>query len=158
MKLIKILIIGTLLSTLGYAKHKDPLAVIIKKTHKSKLTHGVITEAKKFLGIRYKFGGTNKRGIDCSAFTKSVMKKSKNKNIPRTAQQQATVGKHVKKKNLRPGDLVFFKNTYKKGISHVGIYLGHNKFIHASSGAKKVTISNLNKKYYKQHYAGARRV
>ena len=126
--------------------------------YSSKTSKRIITEAKKYLGIKYKFGGLTRRGLDCSAFTRLVIKKVRKKNIPRTAVKQASIGKHVRKKDLKPGDLVFFKNTYKKGISHVGIYIGHNKFIHASSGAKKVTISSLNKKYYKQHYAGARRL
>ena len=135
---------------------KDKLATsIIKVSHKNK---NIIKEAKRFLGVRYRFGGTTKKGIDCSGFTKAVLKKAKNKNLPRTAAKQASIGKHVPRKKLRKGDLVFFKNTYKRGISHVGIYLGNNKFIHASSGAHKVTISSLNKKYYKKHYAGARRV
>lgn len=124
----------------------------------SKSSKNVISEAKKYLGTKYKFGGSTRRGLDCSAFTRLVIKKTKKKTIPRTAEKQASVGKHVRKKDLKPGDLVFFKNTYKKGISHVGIYIGYNKFIHASSGAKKVTISSLNKKYYKKHYAGARRL
>ena len=80
------------------------------------------------------------------------------KRLPRTSTDQASSGKHVNKKNLREGDLVFFKDAYKRGITHVGIYLGNNKFIHASSSAKKVTISSLNKKYYRRHYAGARRI
>jgi len=117
----------------------------------------IIKTAKSYLGVRYRFGGTSRQGIDCSSFVQKVMAKH-GKKLPRTSVNQASSGKHVNRKNLREGDLVFFKGTYKKGISHVGIYLGKDKFIHASSGAKKVTISSLNKKYYKTHYAGARRV
>ena len=164
----KIALAVLLLYGVAQAKQKDKLAVTLmspdivvksKSNHKSKLTSKkkVIVTAKKYLGTKYKFGGTTKRGIDCSGFTQKVMKKHKVK-LPRTASQQASSGKHINKKNLKPGDLVFFKGTYKRGISHVGIYLGNDKFIHASSGAKKVTISRLSKAYYKNHYAGARRV
>ncbi len=161
-KILMSFILSTILSTGVFAVQKkdNGLAVIIKKITKSKhikKTNSVIKTAKKFLGTRYKFGGTSHRGIDCSGFTKTVFKKN-NKKLPRTASKQAKVGKRVSRTNLKPGDLVFFKNTYKKGVSHVGIYLGHDKFIHASSGAKKVTISSLSKPYYKNHYAGARRV
>jgi len=163
----KIALAVLLLFGVAQAKQKDKLAVTLmsdiivksKSNHKSKLTSKkkVIVTAKKYLGTRYRFGGTTKRGIDCSGFTKSVMKKH-GCNLPRTASQQASSGKHINKKNLKPGDLVFFKGTYKRGISHVGIYLGNDKFIHASSGKGKVTISRLSKAYYKNHYAGARRV
>lgn len=147
-----LLIVLTLFLTSAFAKNS--LAQNIKKYSTNK---NVEKTAKKYLGTKYRFGGTTKRGIDCSGFTQSVMKKH-GKKIPRTARAQASIGKHIPKSELKKGDLVFFKNTYKKGISHVGIYLGNNKFIHASSGAKKVTISNINKKYYRKHYAGARRV
>jgi len=159
MKILRSLALLIGLMSISNAKPQDKLEIIFnQKIKKSKLTkRDVIKTAKSFLGTKYVFGGNTKKGIDCSGFIKTVMKKH-GKNLPRTASQQASSGKHINKKKLRPGDLVFFKNTYKRGISHVGIYLGNNKFIHASSGAKKVTISNLNKKFYQQHYAGARRV
>jgi len=163
----KLILAGLILSGL-HAKpnQKDivfkqsTLAVAVQKAAKSKHSKSskdVIKTAKSYLGTRYRFGGKTKRGIDCSGFTQAVLKKHK-VNLPRTASQQASIGHHVDKKNLRKGDLVFFKGTYKRGISHVGIYLGNDRFIHASSGAKKVTISKLSKAYYRNHYAGARRV
>jgi cell wall-associated NlpC family hydrolase len=163
-KLIQILLLLFLGITQVQAKNqkKDKLAQVlksdIKKYHKT--CKSPIKEAKKYLGTRYRFGASTKttKAFDCSSFVKHVIKKSKHKNLPRTASAQASIGKHVNKKNLKPGDLVFFKGTYKRGISHVGIYIGNNKFIHASSGAKRVTISSLSKKYYKRHYAGARRI
>ncbi|MCD6435668.1 MAG: C40 family peptidase, partial [Clostridiales bacterium] len=144
--------------TQTYAKQRDKLAVALTKSsdivftksnHKlTKDINKVIRTAKKYLGTKYKFGGTTRRGIDCSAFTKVVMKHH-GKTLPRTANQQASSGKHINKKDLRKGDLVFFKNTDKRRIiSHVGIYLGNGKFIHASSGAGRVTITKLNKAYY----------
>ena len=134
---------------LGVA-HANPDIVF----HKS----DVIKTAKKYLGTKYKFGGTTKRGIDCSAFTQKVLK-AHGKKIPRTANEQASSGVHVDKKNLRPGDLVFFRNTdRRRTISHVGIMISKTDFIHASSAAGKVTISKLSKKFYLRHYAGARRV
>ena len=77
-------------------------------------------------------------------------------NLPRTAAEQFAVGTPVNKTNLQAGDLVFF-TTYKPGASHVGFYMGNGKFIHASSAAKQVTISELADEYYTSHYIGARR-
>jgi len=134
------------------------------KTKKSRITkkksQQVVAYAKKFLGVKYLFGGENiKKEIDCSAFTKHIMKKKCNITIPRTAAKQASSGKHVDKKNLRAGDLVFFKGTSKHAhISHVGIMISKTKFIHASSGARKVVITKLYKPYYIKHYFGARRL
>ena len=164
----KIAIALLLLFGVAQAKQKDivfkkNIQAVAVKTAKSKSNHKkltskkVIATAKSYLGTRYRMGGTTRKSIDCSGFTQAVLKKHK-VNLPRTASQQASVGRHVDKKNLKRGDLVFFKGTYKRGISHVGIYLGNDRFIHASSGAKKVTISKLSKAYYKSHYAGARRV
>ena len=174
MKLIKftklVLIVGTFgtLFTPLMAK-KDHLATNIKKyTKHTKMTahsrnshtksKDTIKIAKQFLGRKYRFGASTRttKVFDCSSFVKKVMKLAKNKNIPRTASSQY---KHAKKvKNPKKGDLVFFKGTYKKGISHVGIMISKNKFIHASSGAGKVTISSLNKSYYKKHLKGFARV
>ena len=146
---MKSIILILMLITGGWSK---TLSQNIKKHSVSFSSSKIEKTAKKYLGRRYRFGG-----FDCSKFTQTVYKKH-HKNIPRTARGQAKVGKHIKKSKLKKGDLVFFKNTYKHGISHVGIYIGNNKFIHASSAAKKVTISSLNKAYYKNHYAGARRL
>ena len=78
-------------------------------------------------------------------------------SLPRTTTEQYKVGTYVAKSALQPGDLVFLQNTYRSGISHVGIYIGDGKMIHASS-SKGVTISSLSSSYYQQHYYGARRV
>jgi len=78
--------------------------------------------------------------------------------LPRTATEQYYHGASIPNGQLQPGDLVFFKNTYKHGISHVGIYAGAGKFIHAANAHKGVRMDNLGDSYYRSHYAGARRV
>ncbi|NLD47767.1 MAG: glycoside hydrolase [Clostridiaceae bacterium] len=116
----------------------------------------LIRTAKSFQGVPYVWGGTSPSGFDCSGFTHYSLLKN-DIIIPRTSAAQYNTGLWVEKSNLKPGDLVFF-TTYKPGPSHVGIYIGNNQFIHASSGANKVTISDLNKSYYQQRYIGAKRV
>ena len=117
----------------------------------------LIKVAKKYLGAPYKFGGTStKTGIDCSAYVNKVFR-SVDVNLPRTARAIYKKGNPVSKKHLNKGDLVFFR-TYAKFPSHVGIYLGNGKFIHASSAKKKVTITDLNKRYYQKRYIGAKRI
>ena len=153
-------------STKSHKSHKshkthksDKLAKSLRQEiRKSKASKDPVKIAKRFLGRRYRFGASTRttKVFDCSSFVKKVIKLSKGKNLPRTAASQYKVSKKVKKP--RKGDLVFFKGTYKKGISHVGIYIGNNKFIHASSGAKKVTISSLKKSYYRKHLKGFARV
>jgi len=106
------------------------------------------------IGTKYKFGGTSERGFDCSGFTQFVFNEF-NIDLPRASKGQAGIGKKVAKKELRKGDLVFF-NTNGKGISHVGIYLGNNKFAHSST-RKGVTIDVLSDKYYVNKYVTSRR-
>jgi cell wall-associated NlpC family hydrolase len=120
-------------------------------------SYSVVKTAKSYLGIKYKWGGCTRKGFDCSGFVKTVYKKH-GKRLPRVSRDQASAGKHVDKKNLRAGDLVFFSSRHTKRIAHVGIFIGKGKFIHASSGKHRVTISSLSKKYYRQHYKGARRL
>ena len=116
----------------------------------------IATYAKKFYGTPYKFGGTTPSGFDCSGYIRYVFKNF-NINLPRTSADQFRVGKSVSKDELQPGDLVFFSNTYKTGISHTGIYLGNDEFISAKSrGVLKANIKT--DPYWAHKYAGAKRI
>lgn len=103
----------------------------------------------------YKLGGATKKGIDCSAFTQLLLSSIYNIKIPRTAHAQKSTVLPVEPENLKEGDLIFF-NTRGRGISHVGIYLHDNKFVHAAS-SRGVMISSLTENYWTQKYAGAGR-
>ena len=121
------------------------------------ITNRIINTALMFLGVPYKFGGNSpSTGLDCSAYVKKVFG-ILNIELPRTARDIYHVGRYVQKSQLATGDLVFFR-TYARYPSHVGIYLGDNKFIHASSRSKKVTIDDLDFNYYKKRYIGAKRI
>ncbi|NRG26720.1 C40 family peptidase [Bacillus circulans] len=115
----------------------------------------VVTVAKKYIGTPYKYGGTSLKGFDCSGFVGYSYKKV-GKSLPRTTASMYKKGKKVKKSNLKKGDLIFF-NTYKKGASHVGIYIGSNQFIHSSS-SKGVKVDKLSNSYWKTKYYGAKRI
>lgn len=117
---------------------------------------GLLSTASSWMGTRYRWAGTSRSGVDCSGFTSSVYK-SHGVSIPRTSIAQSRTGAAVSKDSLKPGDLVFFK-TRGNRVSHVGIYQGGGKFIHASSGKGRVTVNSLNDGYYSRRYAGARRV
>jgi hypothetical protein len=112
--------------------------------------------AQQFTGTPYLFGGTTPSGFDCSGFITYVFDKF-GINLPRTSETQFAVGKEVSESELQPGDLVFFNNTYKEGISHAGIYLGNNQFISAET--KGVAVAKLfSHPYWGPRYAGAKRV
>jgi cell wall-associated NlpC family hydrolase len=115
----------------------------------------VVQNAMAFMGVPYIFGGSSPSGFDCSGFVMYVFANA-GISLPRTADVQYEVGTPVNKGNLRAGDLVFF-STYTYGPSHVGISLGDDRFIHASS-SKGVTIDSLNRDYWVSTYIGARRV
>ncbi|MHB9144249.1 MAG: C40 family peptidase [Symbiobacteriia bacterium] len=117
----------------------------------------VVTLARTYMGIPYRFGATGPSAYDCSGFTQAVFRRV-GVQLPRTAAQQSRVGQFVSKANLQPGDLVFFQHTYTTDrVDHVGIYIGGGKFIDAWPGVG-VTISDLNRPYFTSHYWGARRV
>jgi cell wall-associated NlpC family hydrolase len=120
--------------------------------------HKIAKQALKYKGTKYRFGGTSKKGLDCSGLVARIYEDLKMKRVPRASAALYKSGEPVKLNDLRPGDLVFFKNTYRRGISHVGIYAGHNKFVHASNERRGVTITPLSDPYYQLHYAGARRL
>lgn len=112
--------------------------------------------ALDLVGARYRFGGSSPRaGFDCSGFVYYVMQAS-GISVPRSAANQYyNGGRRVSTDELQPGDMVFFSNTYKRGISHAGIYIGNGKFVHAESERTGVRVSNLWSAYYASHYTGA---
>ena len=111
-----------------------------------------------YLGIPYQWGGTTRSGMDCSAFTRAVVRETYGIELPRTSKQMFQVGSNVKKQDLKPGDLVFFKDTYSgPGVSHVGIFVGEGRFAHASA-SRGSTITELAHPYFIKRYTGARRV
>ncbi len=118
-----------------------------------------LKEAKKHLGKRYVWAANGPAKFDCSGFTKYVYNKN-GITIPRTSIKQAEVGKKVSRSNLKAGDLIFFDTSKQRDgyVNHVGIYLGDNKFIHASSAKKKVMISSLSKNFYDNRFKWGRRV
>jgi cell wall-associated NlpC family hydrolase len=115
------------------------------------LTHN----AMRFLGVPYVFGGTSSSGFDCSGYVQHVFAML-GYHIPRTADAQYDAGKRVAGAKMVPGDLVFFQ-TYAAGASHVGIYLGNDRFVHASS-SRGVTVSSLHESYWSARYLGAKRL
>jgi cell wall-associated NlpC family hydrolase len=145
-------------AVLGYQASKNMKAdgIVGHITARAIKVDRVIQTGKSYLGVPYVWGGTTPAGFDCSGFTQYVMAKN-GITIPRTAALQYEKGTPVDKSSLVPGDMVFF-TTYQPGASHVGIYIGGDQFMHASSGAGKIIISQLSNTYYAQHYIGARRV
>ncbi|MCM8777097.1 MAG: LysM peptidoglycan-binding domain-containing protein [Candidatus Omnitrophica bacterium] len=126
---------------------------IVKET--KTLRDIVLKESFNFLNMPYRLGGSGNSSIDCSTLVRRVYEKVGIK-LPNTSSQQFKEGEPVRKEEIEEGDLVFF---YRKGsIGHVGIYIGDNFFIHASSNEKKVTIASLENSYFKRNFAGARRL
>jgi len=119
----------------------------------------ILQEARNHLGKRYVWGAVGPKRFDCSGFTSYVCKKS-GIAIPRTSIKQGKVGMKVRRQELKKGDLVFFDTSKRRRgyINHVGIYIGNQKFIHASSAKRKVVISSLNKSFYKARFKWGRRV
>ena len=112
--------------------------------------------AYSFLGTRYRFGGSTRNGLDCSAFVQKVFRELE-VPLPRSAREQFRVGNEVAPGDLQKGDLVFFR-TYASFPSHVGIYLGNNRMIHASSHDRRVVISTINTPYFRSRFIGAKRI
>ncbi|GMO41972.1 MAG: hypothetical protein Ta2B_22070 [Termitinemataceae bacterium] len=119
----------------------------------------LIEYAKRFLGTPYKASGTTAKGMDCSGFLFTVVRDSQHITFPRTATAIFDHCEHIQNGIIEIGDLVFFRTTGSKRISHVGIYIGEGNFIHAASDGPKtgVIISNLSESYWQRTYAGARR-
>jgi hypothetical protein len=130
-------------------------AELLGKWHNPEERKLFVKVATAFLGAPYRLGGISLTGLDCSAFVKKIYQLF-DISLPRTAHEQAHVGVGVPRGNLIEGDLVFF-NT-KRALGHVGIYIGNNEFVHASSKNKRVRIDNLNEPYFNKHFVKAVRL
>ena len=121
-------------------------------------TETLINNAMQLIGVRYRWGGnTPQSGLDCSGFVRYVFNDTFGFLLPRKSAQMSKVGLQIRKDELQPGDLVFF-NTMRHAFSHVGIYVGDNKFIHAPSKGKAIRVDDMTKVYWEKRYNGARRV
>lgn len=118
----------------------------------------VLVNALSLTGVRYKYGGnTPETGFDCSGFVRYVFKQATSLTLPRSALAISQLGKTIPKNELQPGDLVFF-NTLKSTFSHVGIYMGNNRFIHSPSSGGQVRVENMQDSYWAKHFNGAQRM
>ncbi len=111
--------------------------------------------ATGFIGAPYRFGGSSLKGIDCSSFVQKIYKIF-DITLPRNAAQQSKVGISVSREKLTEGDLVFFHT--KRSLGHVGIYIGNNEFVHASSKGKIIRVDSLDTPYYQKRFQRAVRV
>jgi len=160
MKVLFVLVFILLLNACSSAPSRD-----ISSTNNSKVTVALDNAAavkiqlmqlhSEWKGTPYRFGGMSKRGIDCSGFVALGFKDKFGITLPRTTDEQRSIGQSVSKSQLREGDLVFFKTGWS--TRHVGIYIGNHQFLHAST-SQGVMISSLNNSYWKQKYWLARRL
>ena len=118
----------------------------------------LVTNAMGFLGVPYKRGGNSaETGFDCSGFVRAMYEQTVGLLLPRRAAQQAAATQVIDKKELQPGDLVFF-NTMRRNFSHVGIYVGDGKFIHSPRSGSEVRVEDMGIAYWARRFNGARRV
>lgn len=121
------------------------------------LRNDLVATAQKYIGIRYKWGGESpSTGFDCSGLT-MVVYRLNGLQLPRSSRAQWQAGRPVSRGQLLKGDLVFFATSGGRRVSHVGIYVGHNKFLHAPGKNRRIRTSTLSNQYYKSRYLGARR-
>ncbi|MEM6718552.1 MAG: C40 family peptidase [Bacteroidota bacterium] len=136
---------------------------VVKKTSKNSANkaNAIVKTAMTYKGTRYKFGGTTKKGMDCSGLTYTAFGAHK-VSLPRVSYEQATKGKRIKLNTVQKGDLLFFQtNKNRKRINHVGLVVSHKsgviRFIHSTS-SKGVLVSSLSERYWKNAFTEARRV
>jgi cell wall-associated NlpC family hydrolase len=133
----------------------EPHSILERYTNNAQ---DLILKGLELVGIKYRRGGTDPdSGLDCSGFVQAVFRDSIGKLLPRTAGEQSKVGEKVDRKELKPGDLVFF-NTMRRAFSHVGIYLGDNHFVHSPRTGSEIRVEDMSSSYWVKRYNGARRV
>ena len=133
----------------GENSQQDPSAIVGRR---------IASQASAYMGTRYKFGGRTKRGLDCSGLITRVFEDLNLGKLPHQSSVLYKLGRPIGPEEVQAGDLVFFENTYRPGISHVGIYTENAEFIHASGRRQGVTLNKLTQPYYLRRIVGARRL
>jgi hypothetical protein len=145
-----------LIATFFIVFPEDYAAARIKQSGKGNLRDELVKTAERFIGIPYRWGGTTaKNGFDCSGLT-MVSYRLNGLNLPRVSRSQFKAGKWVSKKNLKPGDLVFFATKGGTRVTHVGMYVGSGNFIHAPRTGKTVRVEKLSNAFFAKTYMGGR--
>ena len=133
----------------------------VKETDKNvtndALAASIVNSAHNYIGYPYSYGSTGPNAFDCSGFT-SFIYKNQGITLPRSSYEQGNYGTYIEKSDLLPGDLVFFSNRRDRKINHVGIYIGNNEIIHASTSGRGVVKDSLSTNYFANNYVTARRV
>lgn len=143
--------------TMGVASSESPSSGDVGSDYVS-AAEQLVDQALAYLGVRYRFGGTSpETGLDCSGLVLNVFRNAIGFDLPRTAAEMSRLGDKIGRQELKPGDLVFF-NTMRRAFSHVGIYLGDGKFVHAPSSGGKVRVEALSSSYWSKRFNGARRL
>ncbi len=163
-KLFRIVLVCLLLTSCGGAKKRPIIAQkstkTTKKTKETSKAGRIISYAQSYEGTRYKYGGTTKKGMDCSGLVYTSFLQEK-VALPRTSRGMSREGKRIKLRDAKKGDLLFFKTGKKGVINHVGLVVSANSqrilFIHATS-SRGVLTSDLNEKYWLNAYTEARRI
>lgn len=134
----------------------DYAAIKERKYGQGYLRDKLVETARRFIGIPYRWGGsTPGGGFDCSGLTQAVYQLN-GLNLPRSSKEQFSAGLSINRSQLSPGDLVFFATSGGRTVSHVGLYTGNGRFIHAPSRGKRIRTNSLSKRYFRARYVGAR--
>ncbi|MEZ7828154.1 MAG: C40 family peptidase [Brachymonas denitrificans] len=169
MKKLPVLLFVGLFASVAHASPSDELDSFLQERRISSQIQNVgqnvrntasdlVSTAMGFIGVPYRYGGTSaESGFDCSGFVRATYEKTLGQVLPRRAADQAAATQSISRSELRPGDLVFF-NTMRRAFSHVGIYVGDGKFIHAPRSGARVRVESMDGSYWSSRFNGARRV
>lgn len=160
MKYFNTLIVLLLLSACGSQpqRHNDPVTTTSAVSDDETQMSNMAIYAMSLYDTPYQYGGKSRvNGFDCSGFVQYVFQNSLGLQLPRTSAEMSRMGRALEPGQLRPGDLVFF-NTTRNANSHVGIFIGENRFVHSPKTGKAIMITSLGDKYWSSHYNGARRI